>query len=122
MGFAVVRVELLVGEENRRAWMVEVRTGPKDPFLCVDSFVSDAVVISDPAARGNAKLFKNIGRILKLKILTSTQPMRDINNDVGIATRLTGRVNAFLPVNDAALDTASEAIFFFMQAAGKDHV
>ena len=97
--------------------MVEIGAGPKNAFLFVDSFVSDAVIIGDSAAGGDAKLLKNVGWILKRKILASTQPMCDINNNVRISTRLTRRVDALLPVDDASLGAASQAILFFMQTA-----
>src|SRR5215469_2825998 len=119
---AVVRVELLVREKDWRARMVETGTGPKYPFLPIDALISDAIVIGHSAARGDAQLFQNIGRILKRKILTPPQTMRDVNNDVRIAARLTRWIDALLPVDDAAFGAASKPVFLFMQTPGENYV
>src|SRR5262245_22075622 len=72
VGLAIVRVELFIGEQHWRTRMVEIRTEPKDAFLFVDPFISDAVVVRDSAPGGDAKLFQNVGRVLERKILAST--------------------------------------------------
>ena len=69
MGLSVVGVELLVDEKHWCTGMVEIGAGPKNAFLFVDSFISDAVIIGDSAAGGDAKLLKNVGWILERKIL-----------------------------------------------------
>src|SRR5690348_3613873 len=102
--------------------MVQIRTRPKDALLLVDALVRDAVVIGESATRGDAKLFQNVGRILKRKILTTPQTMCDVNNDVGITTRLTWRINAFLPVDDASLGAASKPVFLFVQTSSQHDV
>src|SRR5215831_17603636 len=111
MRFAVVGVELSIGEQNRRAGMVEIRARPENTFLFVDSFIGDAVVIGDSPAGGDAKLLENVRWVLEWEILAPPQAMGDIDNDVGIASCLAGRIDAFLPVDDAPFGAASQAIF-----------
>src|ERR1051326_2834687 len=115
-------VELLVDEQHWCTRMVEIGAGPKNSFLFVDSFISNAVIIGNSAPGGNAKLLKNVGWILERKIPAATKPMRDINNDVGILARLAGRIDALLPVNYTAFRAAPKPVFFFMQTAGEDYV
>ena len=102
--------------------MVEIGAGPKNAFLFVDSFVSDAVIIGDSPAGGDAKLLKNVGWIFEGKILAATKPMRDINNDVGILRALgrADRCSSASELHDPPRCT--QAVFFFMQTAGEDYV
>ena len=102
--------------------MVEIRTWPEDAFLLIDPFIGDAVVVCHSTVRGHAKLFQNVRGVLEWEVSTSSQTMRDVDDDVGIASCLTGRIDTFLPMDHAPLGAAAEAVFFLMQAAGKHHI
>src|ERR1700690_2779799 len=102
--------------------MVERRAGPKNTHLLVHSLVGDAVVVGYTAPRGHPQLFENIRGILEWKVLAAPQPVCQINDDVGIASRIAGRINAPLPVNYGALGAATDSFFFFMKTARKNDV
>src|ERR1017187_10191001 len=102
--------------------MVERRAGPKNTHLGVHSLVSDAIVVGYTAPRGDPQLFENVGGILEWKVLAAPQSVCQINDDVGIASRIAGRINAPLPVNYAASGAATKPILFLMETAGHTHV
>ena len=122
MRFAVMGIKLLVDEETRRSGMVERRAGPKNTHLPIHSFVGDAIVVGYTTSRSDAQLFQNVGRVLEWKVLAAAQPVRQLDDDVGVASRIARRIDALLPVNDAPFGIASEPVFFLLQAAGQNDV
>ena len=92
------------------------------PICLIHSLVGDAVVVGHTASRGDSQLFENVGGILEWKELPATQPVRQVDDDVGVASGIARRIDALLPVNDATFGTATEPVFFLMQAAGQNHI
>src|SRR6266496_2248358 len=102
--------------------MVERWAGPEDTHLFIHSLVGDAVVVRHTASRGDSQLLENVGRILKWKELSATEPMCQVDDDVGVASGVARGIDAVLPVNDAAFGTATEPVFFLMEAAGQNDI
>ena len=120
--FAIMGIKLLVDEESRRAGVIERGAGPKNAHLLIHSLVGDAVVVGYTAPRSDSQFFENVGGILEWEVLPAAQPVRQLDDDVGVASRVARRVDALLPVNDAPFGTATEPVFFLMQAAGHNDI
>ena len=92
------------------------------PICLIHSLVGNAVVVGHAAARSDSQLLENVSGILEWKELPATEPVRQIDDDVGVSSRIAWRIDALLPMNDATFGTATKPIFFLMEAAGHNDV
>src|SRR5690348_6515798 len=119
---AVAGVELLVFKKTGSAGMLRRRTRPEDSLLGVDFFVRDAEIIGHAALGGNAELFEDLSRRAEGKLVSAAEPVREVDNDFGIAAGLARWRDAGLPVNHATFGAAGEAFFFLVQTARENDV
>src|SRR5262249_36736869 len=97
-------------------------TWPEHAHSLVHLFISDAVVVCDPASRSFPQFLQDLGGRAVRKKPALIQPTRKVAENVAVLAGIARRGDHLPNVHDATFGGAAPPLLFFLQATGQDNV